>query len=76
MSTSDQCYQSEFLEKYCTDDVEEAIRQEKEQTYEKLQRLGDTVAMDDKYFKEVLLRAKREYTGQHMKAIYTDASKG
>ena len=32
--------------------------------------------MDERYFKEVMLRAKREYTGQHMKAIYTDQSKG
>ncbi len=69
-------YQSDFLEKYCTNDVEEAIRLEKESTYEKLQRLGDSVPMDERYYKEVLLRAKREYTGQHMKAIYTDASKG
>jgi hypothetical protein len=29
-------YQSDFLEKYCTNDVEEAIRLEKESTYEKL----------------------------------------
>ena len=32
--------------------------------------------MDERYFKEVLLRARREYTGQHMKAIYTDGARG
>lgn len=71
-STVKQDYQSSFLEKYCNQDVEEAIRMERELTYQNLHRLGDTVTMDDRFYKEVLLRAKREYTGQHMKAIYTD----
>jgi len=56
--------------------VEEAIAQEKEITFERLQKLSDTVKQDDSYFKTVLLRAKREYTGQHMKAVYMDNNRG
>jgi len=58
------------------EDFEAVIEEEKIATHEKLSRLSDTLRQDEAFFKEIFLRAQRAYTGQHMKAVYTDQRSG
>ena len=69
-------YKSDFLAEHGIVDIEAAIRREKDLTHEKITRLGESVERDDRFYKEVLLRAKREYTGQQLKAVYSDSKNG
>jgi Fanconi-associated nuclease 1 len=52
----------------------EIIDEEKEKTYALLIKQATTYK--DGFFKETLIKAKRAYTGTHMKAVYTDGNSG
>jgi hypothetical protein len=52
------------------------IENERISTIEKLTKTMDVHTINPKYYKEIVLRAQREYSGQQLRAVYTDRSKG
>lgn len=52
------------------------IEEERSTAMDKLTKREDIHQINQKYYKEVYLRAQRAYTGQQMRAVYTDQAKG
>ena len=52
------------------------IERERERTLGMLGKTTDIYQINSKFYKETILRAQRAYTGQQMRAVYTDSGKG
>lgn len=57
-------------------DVEGIIEEEKQKTYANLHFRERQYQVDSAFYHELTINAKRAYTGEHMRAVYTDNGRG